>query len=170
MPIVVRTVTALKDNADVAFVGLCIPEATTPPKIKTIVPACSKIAEKKQLNYPNFIWSGDADPLTSKFNITGTPYNCLMSADGKVLATLEIPEGDPEKAYKYLMDAIASALKIPLHPPPRQKPASLRCSRSRRAPGREKVSQFMGRPDCYRDPAPQLRHPSRRSLPRATSP
>ena len=110
MPTISRAVTAMKDNADVAFVGLCIPD-DDPSKNKTIITACSKIAEKKQVNYPNFIWSGDGDPLTAKFNITATPYNCLMNADGKILTELDIPEGDKEKAYAYLLDAISKALK-----------------------------------------------------------
>jgi hypothetical protein len=120
MPTIIRAVAALKDNSDVAFVGLCIPD-DDPAKNKATVSACSKIAEKKQLNYPNFIWSGDADPLTNKFNITGTPYNCLMSANGKVLTELDIPEGDKEKAYAYVVDAINKALKgsapAPVAPP-----------------------------------------------------
>ena len=109
LPVIVRVVTALKSNAKVAFIGLCIPEGEL-KKDKTIADACSAIAKKKELNYPNYIWSGDGDALVDAFNIQGTPYNCLMTADGKIIAVLDIPQ-DADKAFEYVQTAIQRALK-----------------------------------------------------------
>ena len=111
LPAIVRVVTALTSNPDAAFIGLCIPEGEL-KKDKTIADACSAIAKKKKLNYPNYIWTGEGDALVDAFNIQGTPYNCLLTADGKIIAELDIPE-DPDKAVEYVLAAIQKALKDP---------------------------------------------------------
>lgn len=111
LPAIVRVVTALASNPDVGFIGLCIPEGEL-QKDKTLADACSALAQKKKLNYPNYIWAGTGDALVDAFNIQGTPYNCLMTTDGKIIAELDIPE-DPDKAVEYVLAAIQKALKDP---------------------------------------------------------
>ena len=111
LPAIVRVVTVLTSNPDVAFIGLCIPEVDL-KKDKTGADACSAIEKRKQLNYPNYIWAGEGDALVDAFNIQGTPYNCLMTADGKIIAELDIPE-DPDKAVAYVLAAIQKALEDP---------------------------------------------------------
>lgn len=107
MPTLVRIALKFKNNVDVAFLGLCLSgEGETQ---KASLDAASEIVRLKQVTYKNLLWTGKGEALLDRFNIIGTPYTVFMSAEGKVLGDIELPE-DPEKAGVAIEQGIAKAL------------------------------------------------------------
>jgi len=110
MPTLVRASTKYKKNSDVAFIGLCLPgEGETQ---KAALEAASSIVRSKEVAYRNLLWTGKGEALLDKFNIIGTPYTVFLSAEGKILGDLEIPE-DPDKAGEAIEKSIQKALNAP---------------------------------------------------------
>ena len=109
MPVLVRLAGKFKRDANVAFVGLCLPSDVLALK-KDAMAVANAIVKKKELPYPNLVWLGSGDALQEKFNIQGTPYNALLSPDGKILSEVDVP-GDETKASEVIESAIAKALK-----------------------------------------------------------
>lgn len=108
MPVLASLAKKYKNNADVAFVGICLPsESAVKRGAKT---AAATIIEKKGLPYRNLLWLGTAEALQTKFNITGTPYNAVLTLDGKVLDEVDVP-GNEAKAAEVIEQAIQKALK-----------------------------------------------------------
>jgi len=108
MPVLVQMAEKFKGNKDVAFVGLCLPADSAVKKGAMAV--ATAIMKKKEIPYPNLLWLGTADALQAKFNIQGTPYNVLLSADGEILSEVDVPE-NAAKAADVISSAIATALK-----------------------------------------------------------
>ena len=108
MPVLVQVGEKFKSNKDVAFVGLCLPADAAVKKGALAV--ATAIVKKKEIPYPNLVWLGTAESLQDKFDIQGTPYNVLLSPDGKILSEVEVPE-NAAKAAEVLSGAIEKALK-----------------------------------------------------------
>ena len=110
MPTLMRAAVKFKNNVDVAFLGLCLSgEGETQ---KASLEAASEVVRLKQVTYKNLLWTGKGETLLDRFNIIGTPYTVFMSAEGKVLGDIELPE-DPEKAGEAIEKGIAKALSAP---------------------------------------------------------
>ncbi len=110
MPTLMRAAIKFKNNVDVAFLGLCLSgEGETQ---KASLEAASEVVRLKQVTYKNLLWTGKGETLLDRFNIIGTPYTVFMSAEGKVLGDIELPE-DPEKAGEAIEKGIAKALSAP---------------------------------------------------------
>jgi thiol-disulfide isomerase/thioredoxin len=107
MPILARLSDKFKDNAAVAFMGLCLSgEAAKTDALD----AATKVVQKKQIAYRNFLWTGKGEALLDKFNILGTPYTLFVSAEGKVLGDiLEMPE-DADEARELIETTLTKVL------------------------------------------------------------
>ena len=109
MPVLVRVYNQFKDNKNVMFLGVCIPDEKSDKK--SAVNAAAVVVHKKQLEYLNSVWMGKTDGLIEQYPMQGTPYNALLNADGKVLLEMERFQKDPDKAVEYLTGEINKALK-----------------------------------------------------------
>lgn len=107
LPILARVCEKYKNDASVAFLGLCLQGE----KLKTAaLEAATEIVRTKQVAYRNFLWTGKGEALLDKFNIIGTPYTLFVSAEGKILGDIiDIPE-DPEQAREAIEKALAKAI------------------------------------------------------------
>ncbi|MEI6231592.1 MAG: TlpA disulfide reductase family protein [Planctomycetota bacterium] len=110
MPTLMRAAVKFKSNANVAFLGLCLPGEET--NFKIAIEAATKIVQSKVVTYRNMLWTGKGETLLDRFNIIGTPYIVFLSGDGKVLGDLELPE-DQVKAGDMIEKSIAKALAVP---------------------------------------------------------
>ncbi len=109
MPILARVAEKLKHNPNVAFLGLCIPEEGT-PKAETLKSAAT-LMQTKKVAYRNMLWTGNGEALADKFNAAGTPVTIVLSAEGKTLAEIEMPEESGEAAVAAIEKGIAKALE-----------------------------------------------------------
>ncbi|HLX60402.1 MAG TPA: TlpA disulfide reductase family protein [Planctomycetota bacterium] len=108
MPVLSRASEKFKDNPNVAFLGVCIPEESVAKE--KLAESAAEIVRKRKVAYRNWIWSGTGDALLEKFDIQGTPYTVLLSSDGKLLGEIKIPL-DPDKAAELINTSIAKALE-----------------------------------------------------------
>lgn len=108
MPTLNKASEKFKNNPDVVFIGVCVPEEGI--EKEKIVSGATTVVEKRKVTYRNLIWTGTGDALLEKFDINGTPYTTLLSADGKVLGELKIPL-DREKAVELIEKSILKALE-----------------------------------------------------------
>ncbi len=108
MPTLARMATKFKDNADVAFLGLCLTGEDETQKMA--LENASEVVRMKKVTYRNMLWTGKGEALLDRFSIIGTPYIVFISGEGKVLGDLELPE-DQAKAGELIEQGIANALK-----------------------------------------------------------
>ena len=109
MPALTRASEKFKDNPNVAFMGLCIPEESVAKE--KIVAGATEIVKERKVTYRNLVWSGTGEALLEKFDIQGTPYTILLSSEGKQLGEIKVPV-DPDKAVELIEMSIAKALEI----------------------------------------------------------
>ncbi len=108
LPILARVAAKLKNDPNVAFLGLCIPEGDVEAGIfKT----AATLIDSKKVAYKNMVWTGKGEALLDKFNVFGTPYTAVVAADGSILAQIEISAEEEDKAVDLLEKGIAKALE-----------------------------------------------------------
>ena len=114
MPALVRLNDAIfKKNDNFAILGLSLigPEM----KKKEALEKAQGIIRRKGLSYQNLVWLASGDPLKDKFGIDSTPFNLLLTADGKVIDVLDIST-DPARAVEAVNKSLqkaAQALAFP---------------------------------------------------------